>query len=177
MDEGILRNEIARLVANFKGNVDVTQTFGLWMKTFHGISGSDFVMAVDKILKDPNQKRFPNVAQVKKKLQEIQKFIPEKGGNCNLCSGGSVVVNVFNYNFAFVCPCTYLKYPDVYPFKCNTCKYYAELYQPSGSLDKRMCTVKDVRIKPAPCEWVLTKFDRTVKAKILVRTDKEDDQP
>lgn len=158
MDETVLKNEITKLATNFRGKVDVDQTFSLWRDVFRSIPDSNFIMAVDEIIKDPNQKRFPNVAQVKKKLQETPKFIHGNAGNCKQCDGGLVVVNVFHYDFTFACPCSCASYRHLVAFKCNTCAYYSESYRYSGYLSKHVCTVRDPHIKPAACEWLIGKF-------------------
>lgn len=158
MDETILRNEINKLATNFRDNVDVEQIFNLWKDVFRNVSDTNFILAVSEIIKDKKQKGFPNVVQVKRRLQEISKFIPGKTGNCSLCCNGFVIVNVFNYDFTFVCPCSHVRYPDMCLFKCNTCTYYSELYQPSGQSSKRICNARDITIKPIPCEWVIKKF-------------------
>lgn len=163
MDDMVLKDEITKLLTNFRGSIDMNQTFSLWKETFQNVPDADFIMAVNEIIKDPTQKKFPNVAQIKKKLHEIPSFIPERIGDCNLCNQGIITVKVFTYNFNFICRCS--RYQYALPFRCGTCTYYSEVYQSSGCTVKRICTVKDTRIKPAPCEWVMRKFDRDTRIK------------
>ncbi len=48
MDETVLKNEIAKLATNFRGKVNVEQTFSLWRDVFRSTPNSNFIMAGDK---------------------------------------------------------------------------------------------------------------------------------
>lgn len=183
VDISVIKRQVQNLAINFNRKINVDETSRLWQESFKHIPEQHFVLAINEILKDQNIKRFPTIAIVRRKLQEIPQFIQGETHACNDCDNeGLITIHVFNYSFTFVCTCSTRKYPGVVTFKCSTCSFYTE-QRDNEVVRKRICTaneslIKPVlvktgmegrrsgsppdpsrgQIKPNPCAWIIEKF-------------------
>ena len=183
VDISVIKRQVQNLAINFNRKINIDETARLWQESFKHTPEQHFILAINEILKDQNIKRFPTIAILRRKLQEIPQFIRDETHACNDCDNeGLITVHVFNYNFTFVCTCSTRKYPGVVTFKCNTCSFYTE-QRDNEVVRKRICTVNESlikpvlvktgmegrlskpltdtsrgQIKPNPCAWIIEKF-------------------
>ena len=176
VDISVIKRQVQNLAINFNRKINVDETSRLWQESFKHIPEQHFIMAINEILKDQNIKRFPTIAILRRKLQEIPQFIRDETHACNDCDNeGLITVHVFNYNFTFVCTCSTRKYPGVVTFKCNTCSFYTE-QRDNEVVRKRICTANESlikmegrrsgsppdpsrgQVKPNPCALIIEKF-------------------